>query len=68
MIKRPEPTKAGRICLILAGAAFGFAIGVTTGGHLGPDARFGGVLIYQIAMMIGFALLIAGNLTRRPRT
>jgi hypothetical protein len=63
-LTRPEPTKVGRIALIVAGALFGFAIGVTVGGRLGPDARVGGTLLYPIAMLIGFALLIVANTTR----
>jgi hypothetical protein len=66
-VKRPEPTRAGRIALVFAGVAFGFSLGVRVGGDLGPDARLGGVLVYQIAMLIGFPLLFFGIATRRRR-
>lgn len=56
-VKRPEPTRAARIFLVFGGFASGFALGVEVGGRLGPAARFGGVLVYQIA--IGIALVLA---------
>jgi hypothetical protein len=65
---RPEPTKVGRAFLVLAGVFFGASAGLILGGRLGPDARVGGVLVYQITGLIGFALLIAGNINRRSRT
>jgi len=63
---RSEPTRAGRICMNFAGMCFGFAMGIEAGGHLGRDARVGGVSVYQMAMVVGFALVIAGRRTQRP--
>ena len=64
--KRSEPTRAGRICMNFAAMCFGFAAGIVVGGHLGPDARVGGVFVYHMAMVVGFALVIAGRRTQRP--
>jgi hypothetical protein len=65
---RPEPTRKGRIALIFAAVAFGFALGDEVGAKLGADARFGGILVYQIAMIVGFPLLFYGLLSRRRHT
>ena len=67
-VKRAEPMRAGRIALVFAALAIGFAYGVRVGGNLGPDARLGGVLLYQLAMLIGFAFLLFGIATRRRQT
>jgi len=63
-VKRPEPTRAGRIFLVFSGVAVGFSLGVEVGGSLGPGARFGGVLVYQIAMGVALVLLWCSIWTR----
>jgi hypothetical protein len=56
-LPRPEPARTDRIVLVFGGIAVGFALGVEVGGRLGPGARFGGVLVYQLAMGVALALL-----------
>lgn len=63
--KRPEPTRAEGVCVILAATAMGFSAGVNIGG--GPDARFGGVPVHSIAMMIGVLLWAAVLIRRQAR-